>query len=194
MKAIPSPNLALKLASNDNYFTEELVGILWTEFKLFISNWNRFDLYFPFLKPKKRALFFWMKSNLSQNLALKLASNENYFTKELVGILWTEFKLFISNWNRFDLYLPFLKPKKWACLFWMKSNLSPNLVLKLASNDNYFTEELVGILWTEFKLFISNWNRFGIYFPFLKPKKWALFFFFFFFEWKQFPVQIWPWI
>ena len=28
-----------------------------------------------------------------------------------------------------------------------------NLVLKLASNENYFTEELVGILWSEFKLF-----------------------------------------
>ena len=27
MKAIPSPNLALKLAPNDNYFTEELVQV-----------------------------------------------------------------------------------------------------------------------------------------------------------------------
>ena len=27
MKAIPSANLALKLAPNDNYFIEELVGI-----------------------------------------------------------------------------------------------------------------------------------------------------------------------
>ena len=33
MKAIPSTNLALKLAPNDNYFIEELVGILWIEFK-----------------------------------------------------------------------------------------------------------------------------------------------------------------
>ena len=30
MKAIPSPNLAFKLAPNDNYFTEELIGILLT--------------------------------------------------------------------------------------------------------------------------------------------------------------------
>ena len=59
----------------------------------------------------------------------------------------------------------------------MKVNLSPNLALKLASNDNYFTEELVGILWTEFKLFSSNWKRFDFYFPLLKPKKWALFYF-----------------
>ena len=33
MKAIPSPNLALKLAIYDTYFTEELVGISWIEFK-----------------------------------------------------------------------------------------------------------------------------------------------------------------
>ena len=74
------PNLSQK-------FTEELVGISWIEFKLFISNWKRFDLYFPLLKPKKRAgfFFFWMKAfewNLGQK-ALKLASNDNYFTEEL---------------------------------------------------------------------------------------------------------------
>ena len=28
-----------------------------------------------------------------------------------------------------------------------------NLTLKLSPSENYFTEELVGILWTEFKLF-----------------------------------------
>ena len=33
MKAIPSQNLALKLAPNDKYFIEELVGISWIEFK-----------------------------------------------------------------------------------------------------------------------------------------------------------------
>ena len=38
-----------------------------------------------------------MKANLSQNLALKLARNDNYFTEELVGILGIEFKLFIPN-------------------------------------------------------------------------------------------------
>ena len=36
------------------------------------------DLYFPLLKPKKTGVFR-MKANLSQN-ALKLASNDNYFT------------------------------------------------------------------------------------------------------------------
>ena len=110
-------NLALKLSLNKNYFTEELVGILWIEFKLFISNWKRFDLYFPLLKAKKWSSFFWMKANLSPNLALKLAPNENYFTEELVGILWTEFKLFISNWKRFDPYLPLLKPKNSSSFF-----------------------------------------------------------------------------
>ena len=33
MKVIPSPNLALKLATNDTYFNEELEGISWIEFK-----------------------------------------------------------------------------------------------------------------------------------------------------------------
>ena len=102
MKAIPSPNLALELDPNNNYFTEEPIGVLWIEFKLFISNWKRFDPYFPLLTKKTGS--FFMKSDLSQNLALKLASNDNYFTEELLGILWMEFKLFISNWKRFDCY------------------------------------------------------------------------------------------
>ena len=87
------------------------------------------------------------------NLALKLSPKENYFTEELVGILWTEFKLLISNWSRFDLYLPLLKPKKiFSFVFFLKKAIpSPNLSLKLASNDNYFIEELVGISLIEFK-------------------------------------------
>ena len=77
----------------------------------------------------------------------------------------------------------------------MKANLSQNLALKLAPNDNYFTEELVGTLWTEFKLFISNWKRLDLYLPLLKAKKNALVFYPFCqtFEWKQISVQIWPW-
>ena len=81
-------------------FTEELVDISWVELKLLISNWKRFDFYFPLLKPKNWARFLLlkpkhesMKVNLSQK-ALKLASNDNW------GI---ELKLFISNWKRFDL-------------------------------------------------------------------------------------------
>ena len=80
------------------------------------------------------------------------------------------------------------KAKKTVSFFWIKANLSQNLALMLAPNENYFTDELVGILWTEFKLFISNWNRFDLYFPLLKPKKGL-----FFFEWKQISVKIWPW-
>ena len=81
MKAIPSPNLALKLAPNDNYFIEELAGILWIEFKLFVSKWKRFS---P-AKAKKPSLFFTsldesVKANLSQK-AMKLAPNDNYFTE-----------------------------------------------------------------------------------------------------------------
>ena len=57
-------NLALKLFPKENYFTEELVGLLWTEFKLFISNWKRFDLYLALLKPKKNALFYFPSANI----------------------------------------------------------------------------------------------------------------------------------
>ena len=54
-----------------------------------------------------------------------------------------------------------------------------NLVLKLAPKENYFTEELVGTLWTELKLFISFWKRFSpakakkpsSFFTFLLPKQ-----------------------
>ena len=73
------PNLSLKAMK----FTEELFGISWIEFKLFISNWKRFDCYFPMLKPKKMGPFFWMKSNLSQNLALKLGPNDNTSLRNL---------------------------------------------------------------------------------------------------------------
>ena len=81
-------NLVLKLSPKENYFNEELEDILWTEFKLFSSNWSRFDLHFPLLKTKKTGsffffFFFWMKANLSQK-ALKLASDNNYFTEELI--------------------------------------------------------------------------------------------------------------
>ena len=41
----------------------------------------------------------------------------------------------------------------------MKANLSPNLALKLAGNENYFTEELIGISLTEFKLFLLNGRK-----------------------------------
>ena len=69
-----------------------------------------------------------------------------------------------------------------------------NSVLKLSPNENYFSEELVGILWTEFKLFISNWKRFDLYLPLLKPKNRVRFLLpFHQSKWKQISVQIWPW-
>ena len=47
-----------------------------------------------------------MKVNISQNLALKLGPNENYFTEELVGILWTEFKMFKAKFAlRFHAFI-----------------------------------------------------------------------------------------
>ena len=38
---------------------------------------------FSIAKAQKPSSFFLMKANLSQNLALKLAPNDNYFTEEL---------------------------------------------------------------------------------------------------------------
>ena len=104
-------NLALKLAPNENYFTEELVGILLTVFKLFISNWKRFDLYLPLLKPKKRAHFFNKRKSQSK-FGLEVSSQWELLHWGIDRYLITEFKLFISNWKRFDLYLPLLKAKK----------------------------------------------------------------------------------
>ena len=59
MKVNLSQKLALKLAPNNNYSTEELVDISWIEFKLFISNWKIFDWYFPMLKPKNGLVFYF---------------------------------------------------------------------------------------------------------------------------------------
>ena len=260
MKAIPSPNLALELDPNDNYFTEEPIGVLWIEFKLFISNWKRFDPYFPLLTKKNGLVFYFpsakfesMKANLSQK-AMKLAHwgtsyklwSKKIGTAQKMMLDHVLIKLGVQK-NYYGLFRSFiaglLQKKMISCIIsifkasiiktvllhrckkigtvaiavlctsllstWAHnknhkskimeraSKLSVNIsqkALKLGPNDNCFTEKLVGILWTEFKLFISNWSRFDCYLPLLKPKKRvSFFFFFFFFEWKQFPVQIWPW-
>ena len=145
MKSNLSQNLALKLVPNDNYFTEKLVDISWIEFQLFISNWKRFDPYFPLLKQKNWAQFFWNESFWMKSQSKGLE----------VSIKWQllhwgiEFKLFISNWKRFDLYFPLLKPKNQARFLlpfrqskWkhesMKANLSQK-AMKLAPNDNYMS-------------------------------------------------------
>ena len=80
-----------------------------------------------------------MKPNLSQK-AMKLGPNDNCFTEKL---LWIEFKLFISNWKRFDpakakkIELVFYFPSAKA---WKYESIKPNLsqkALKLASNHIY---------------------------------------------------------
>ena len=87
-------NLALKLSPNKT--TEELVGISWTEFKLFIQTEADLISIFPCYKAKKLGSFFTsldesMKANLHQK-AIQLGPNDTYFTEELVGISWIEFK------------------------------------------------------------------------------------------------------
>ena len=97
-----------------------------------------------------------MKPNLSQK-AMKLGPNDNWGNGRY---LWIDFMLLISNWKRFDP----AKAKKMELVIFtslppkyesMKPNLSQK-AMKLGPNDNCFTEELLGISWIEFKLFISN--------------------------------------
>ena len=74
------------------------------------------------LKPQKlagfllsfRQIFEWKHESMKPNLSRKAMK----FTEELVDISWVEFKLFISNWKRFD---PLLKPIKG--LFYVKNGL-----------------------------------------------------------------------
>ena len=80
-------------------------------------------------------------------------------TGEMVDI--SELNSSCSFQTETDLTL--LKPKKSSSLFTslppkyesMKPNLSQK-AMKIGPNDNCFTEELLGISWIEFKLFISN--------------------------------------
>ena len=82
----------------------------------------------------KRTGSFFNESKSQSKFGLVVSSNDNYFTEELVNILWIEIKLFISNWKRFDLYLPLLKLKNRACfllpfrqIFEWKHEISANL-------------------------------------------------------------------
>ena len=92
-------------------FTEELVDISWVEFKLFIFQLKEIWPLFSPTKAKKPRSFF---NSLDESMKPNLSQKAMKFTEELVDISWVEFKLFISNWKRFDLDFPLLKPKKWA--------------------------------------------------------------------------------
>ena len=54
-----------------------------------------------FYFPSAKAWKYESKSQLKK--AMKLGPNDNWGTGRY---LWIEFKLFISNWKRFDLYFP----------------------------------------------------------------------------------------
>ena len=71
-----------------------------------IAKAKKLSSFFTSLLPKHES----MKANLSQK-AMKLGLNDNWGTGRYLLI---EFKLFISNWKRFDLYFPLLKPKNRA--------------------------------------------------------------------------------
>ena len=111
-----------------------------------------------------------MKPNLTQK-AMKLGPNDNWGTGRY---FWIEFKLFISNWKRFDpakakktelvFYFPSAKAWKYEC---MKPNLSPKA--------RKFTEELVDISWVEFKLFIFQLKEIWPLFSPAKAKNWDRF-------------------
>ena len=124
-------------------------------------------------------------------LVLRLSPNKNNFT-ELVGILWTEFKVFDSNWKRFDLYFPLLKPKKWV-RFFNESKSQSKFGLEVSSQGKL-------LHWGTGR-YLMNWIQ-VVYFkrgeiwPLFAPpkaKKSARFLLPYHqtFEWKQISVQIW---
>ena len=89
------------------------------------------------LKPKNRAHFF---TSLDESMKANLSQKAMKFTEELVGISWIEFKLFISNWKRFDLYFPLLKPKKQrSFFFFLNESFCMKYQSKRPPNDNCFT-------------------------------------------------------
>ena len=139
---------------------------------MLISFWKGFELYFPLLKTKKLARFLlpfhqskWkhesMKANLSQKV-LKLASNDNYFTKELIvnWILVVYFKL-KEIWPLFST----AKDKKTGSFF---TSLPPKQMRTWKYEGKSQSKGLeVSFQWQllhwgiEFKLFISNFKRFA---------------------------------
>ena len=121
------------------------------EFKLLTSNWKRFDLYFPLLKPKNRARFLlpfrqtkWkyesMKPNLSQK-ALKLAYHIHtyiyiyiYIYRSSYIYIYTIFKV-ISKFEKKKINVPVLYPYLpvmiiWSCKVWNDFTIPKYLCIK----------------------------------------------------------------
>ena len=154
-------NFVLRLSPKENYFTEELVGILWTEFKLsylclfklFIWNWKRFDLYFPLLRPKKGFIFFeWRQilvkicpwSYLPMMIlhwrTVRYLMNWIQVVYFKLNEIWPLFSTATDKKKQARFLHPF-RQSKWKHES-MKANLSQK-ALKLGPNDNYFTEVLI---------------------------------------------------
>ena len=118
-------NLVLKLSPNKNYLTEELVGILSTEFKLFISNWKRFDPYFSPLKTKKGLNFYfpsaktWKYESKSQSKGHEVHWGTVRYLMNCIQVVYFKLKeiwLLFSNAkakNRARFLLPFRQIFEW---------------------------------------------------------------------------------
>ena len=106
-----------QLATNDTYFTEELVGISWIEFKLVYFKLKKIWLLFSNAKAKNPSSFFTsldesMKPNLSQK-AMKLAPNDNYMS------------IFVSSTSYFYIYTIFKVINKFENFFYKCASFVP---------------------------------------------------------------------
>ena len=126
-------NLALKLPPKENYFTEELVGILWTEFKFFYIKLKQIWSLFAPAKAKKNGFifffFFWMKAIPSPNLALKLAPNDNHFTEYLMNWIQVVYFKLKQIWLLFSI----AKAKKPSSFLLNESKYQPKFDLEVRS-------------------------------------------------------------
>ena len=110
----------------------------------------------PSAKDKKRLVFYFlspkhesMKSNLSQK-AMKLGLNDNWGTfRYLMNWIQVVYFKLKEIWPLFST----AKAKKLSSFF---TSLDESMKANLSQKAMKFTEELLGILWIEFKLFISN--------------------------------------
>ena len=166
--------------------TEELLGTHELNSRSLFQTERDLTSIFP-CQSQNTELFFTsldesMKPNLSQK-AMKLSPNDNRGT---VRNSWIEFKKFISNWKRFDLYFPLPKPKYWARFYfswWKYQTKSQPKAMKLSPNDNRGT---VRNSWNWIQEVYFKLKEIWPLFSLPKPKYWALFYF----SWWKYETKI----